>query len=136
MLATLGPVTQPTPGSTGQRRPRGPAYATAAAVCLVHAVLLVGVAAFYVLELVRGEGGSVATVIMSGVLILVFAGLLALLARVWSLRSKRAAVPTFVWNGLLIPVVVALYDAEETMLATGLLVLVVAGVLTAAWALL
>ena len=37
----------------------------------------------------------------------------------WFLGSARAAVPTFVWNGLLIPVVVALYGAEETLIATG-----------------
>ena len=67
-------------------------------------------------------------------LILVFAALLALLARAWFVGSTRAAVPTFVWNGLLIPVVVALYGAEETLIATGVLVIVVLGVVTAAGA--
>jgi thiamine biosynthesis lipoprotein len=32
-------------------------------------------------------------------------------------------VPTFVWNGLLVPVVVALYGGEQPLLATALLVL-------------
>jgi hypothetical protein len=97
--------------------------------------VLLGLAAFYAVELTRGEGSSTTSVLMSGVLILVFAVLLAVLARVWFVRSSRAVVPTFVWNGLLIPVVVALYGAGAGLLATGLLVLVVLGIVTAAGAL-
>jgi hypothetical protein len=59
---------------------------------------------------------------------------LGLLARAWFRGSTRAAVPTFVWNGLLIPVVVALYGAEEAAIATALLIVVVLGVVTAAGA--
>jgi hypothetical protein len=114
-----------------QRRP----WAVAAgAVCALHVLALVGLAGFYALELARGEGSSATTVVMSGVLILVFAALLALLARAWFRGSTRAAVPTFVWNGLLIPVVVALYGAEEAGIATALLVVVVLGVVAAAGA--
>jgi hypothetical protein len=100
----------------------------------VHVLVLVAAAGFYGVELARGEGSSTVTVVMSGVLILAFAALLALLARAWFLGSARAAVPTFVWNGLLIPVVVALFGAEETLIATGVLIIVVAGVITAAGA--
>jgi hypothetical protein len=103
----------------------------AALVCLVHAAFLVALAAFYGLELLRGEGSSAVTVVMSALLILVFAALLAALARVWWVGSTRAGVPTFVWNGLLIPVVIALYGAGDSALATGLLVAVLAGVVTA-----
>ena len=71
---------------------------------------------------------------MSGVVILAFAALLALVARAWFVGSTRAAVPTFLWNGLLIPVVVALYGAEETLIATAVLVIVVLGIVTAAGA--
>ena len=88
----------------------------------MHVLVLVAVAVFYGVELARGEGSSTVTVVMSGLLILAFAALLALLARAWFVGSPRAAVPTFVWNGLLIPVVVALYGAEETLIATGVLV--------------
>jgi hypothetical protein len=103
----------------------------AAVVCLVHAALLLALAGFYGFELLRGEGSSPGTVIMSGLLILVFAALIATLARVWWVGSTRAAVPTFVWNGLLVPVVIALYGAGEGRLATGLLLALLAGVLTA-----
>ena len=106
-------------------------FVVAGVVCLLHAAVLLGLAVFYGVELVRGEGSSVAAVVMSGALLVVMAALLALLARVWSRRSPRAAVPTLVWNGLLVPVVLALYGAGQTALATGLLVLVAAGVVSA-----
>ncbi len=129
--------TTPDPGSDGfpSRPPsRGPWTAAAGAVCVVHVLVLVALAVFYGVELARGEGSSTVAVVMSGLLILVFAALLALLARAWFVGSTRAAVPTFVWNGLLIPVVVALYGAEETLIATAVLVIVVLGVVTAAGA--
>ena len=86
---------------------------------------------FYGVELFRGEGSSRTTVVMSGLLILVFAALLAMLARLWFVGSARATVPTLLWNGLLIPVVVALYGAEEQRIANGLLAVVVLGIATA-----
>lgn len=110
-------------------------WATAAAVvCVLHVLVLAGLAVFYGIEFARGEGNPT-TVLMSGVLILVFAALMAVLARVWFVGSRRPAVPTFLWNGLLIPVVVALYGAEETAIATGLLLLVVLGLVTTVGAL-
>ena len=117
----------------GRGRPPGrSAWArVAAAVCLVHAVLLVGLAGFYGLELMRGEGSSTVNVVLSLALILVFAALLAALARVWWVGSTRALVPTVVWNGLLVPVVIALYGAEDRLVAGGLLLLVVLGIGTA-----
>ena len=118
------------PGTPSRR----PWAVAAGVVCVLHVLSLLGLAGFYALELVRGEGSSATTVVMSGVLILVFAALLALLARAWFRGSTRATVPTFVWNGLLIPVVVALFGAEETAIATALLVVVVLGVVTAAGA--
>jgi hypothetical protein len=125
--------TTPDPRSDGQPAPR-PAdrlWAVAAgAVCVLHVLVLLGLAGFYGLELSRGEGSSRTAVVMSGLLILVFAVLLALLARLWFTGSVRATVPTLLWNGLLIPVVVALYGAEEPRIATGLLVVVVLGIVT------
>jgi len=100
-------------------------------VAAVHVVLLLGVAGFYALELSRGEGTSTTNVVLSLGLILVFALLLAVLARVWWVGSRRALVPTLVWNALLVPVVIALFGAQDLLVAAGLLLLVVAGVGTA-----
>ncbi|MEO7236630.1 MAG: hypothetical protein ABIW80_14820, partial [Lapillicoccus sp.] len=122
-----------TPVGTGVRatgRPSGWARA-AAVVAGVHVVLLLGVAGFYGLELSRGEGSSTTNVALSLGLVVAFALLLALLARVWWTGSTRAVVPTVVWNALLVPVVIALYGAEDRLVATALLVLVLAGLLTA-----
>ena len=132
-------MTQTTPepvpdGLPPRTRDRRSWTVAAGSVCVVHVVVLVAVAVFYGVELARGEGSSTVTVVMSAVVILAFAALLALLARAWFVGSTRAAVPTFVWNGLLIPVVVALYGAEQTLIATGVLVIVVLGLVTAAGA--
>ncbi len=118
-------------GEDGPARPRTPWARAAAGVCLVHVVLLVGLAGFYGRELALGEGTSVTNVVLSLALILVFAALLAVLARVWWVGSGRAVVATVVWNGLLIPVIVALYGAEDRLVASGLLALVVLGLGTA-----
>ena len=126
--------TTPDPRSDGRPAPSpgNRAWSVAAGVvCLLHVLALLGVAGFYGVELSRGEGSSRTTVVMSGLLILVFAALLALLARLWFVGSVRATVPTLLWNGLLIPVVVALYGAEEQRIANGLLAVVVLGIATA-----
>jgi hypothetical protein len=129
-------VTQATPDPLPHHPLSGPPHRSgwalaAGVVGVVHVLVLLAVAGYYGLELARGEGSSTTTVVMSGVLILVVAALLAVLARAWFRGSTRAAVPTFVWNGLLVPVVVALYGAEEAAIATSLLALVVLGVVTA-----
>ena len=129
-------MTQTTPEPRSGGRPASPRShrgwsAAAGVVCVLHVLVLLGLAAFYAVELSRGEGSSRTTVVMSGLLILVFAVLLGVLARLWFLGSARATVPTLLWNGLLIPVVVALYGAEEPGIATGLLGVVVLGIVTA-----
>ena len=126
---------EPMPHGLSSRSRAQRSWATAAAVvCVLHVLVLAGLAVFYGIEFARGEGNPT-TVLMSAVLILVFAALMAVLARVWFIGSRRPAVPTFLWNGLLIPVVVALYGAEESAIATGLLLLVVLGLVTTVGAL-
>ena len=129
-------MTQTTPdprsGEEPAPSPGHRAWSVAAGVvCLLHVLVLLGLAAFSGVELSRGEGSNQAAVVMSGLLILVFAVLLAVVARLWFVGSARATVPTLLWNGLLIPVVVALYGAEEQRIATGLLVVVLLGLGTA-----
>lgn len=121
----------PTQGSEGRARRVGGWFRAAAVVAAVHVVLLLGVAGFYGLELSRGEGTSTTNVVLSLGLILVFALLLAVLARVWWVGSRRGLMPTLVWNALLVPVVIALFGAQDLVVAAGLLLLVVAGIGTA-----
>ena len=121
---------EPMPDGLSNRSRGQRSWATAAGiVCLLHVLVLAGLAVFYGVEFSRGAGNPT-TVLMSGVLILVVAALIAVLARVWFVGSRRAAVPTLLWNGLLIPVVVTLYGADQAAIATGLLLLVVLGLVT------
>lgn len=115
----------------GPARRVGGWFRAAALVAAVHVALLLGVAGFYGVELSRGEGTSTTNVVLSLGLILVFALLLAVLARVWWVGSRRALVPTVVWNALLVPVVIALFGAGDLAVAGGLLLLVVVGLGTA-----
>jgi hypothetical protein len=121
----------PAQGSEGPAHRVGGWFRVAAVVAAVHVALLLGVAGFYGLELSRGEGTSTTNVVLSLGLILVVALLLAVLARVWWVGSRRGLVPTLVWNALLVPVVIALFGAQDLVVAAGLLLLVVAGVGTA-----
>ncbi len=130
--ATPEPLPRPRPPGASQR---GRWTRAAGVACLLHVLVLLTAAGYYAVEFSRGEGSNTTTVVMSGVLILVVAALLAVLAGAWFRGSSRAAVPTFVWNGLLVPVVVALYGAEEPAIATGLLAVVVLGVVSAVAAL-
>ncbi|MDQ6716263.1 MAG: hypothetical protein M3Z83_09155 [Actinomycetota bacterium] len=107
------------------------AFTVAALICVAQALVLVAIAVFYGVALLRGEGSNATTVAMSAVLILVFAALLLVPAGVWWRGSTRAAVPTLVWNGVLVPVVFALYAAGDPLVATALLVLVLAGLVAA-----
>lgn len=108
--------TAPAPGS-GPRR-------VAAVLCAGQALALLGFAAFYVYELVIGEGSDAGRVVMSAVLIAVGALGLALLARGWLGEQRWPRTPTIVWDLLLLPVGISLLQAGRTGL--GWLVLVLA----------
>ncbi len=68
----------------------------------------------------------------SAVLILVFAVLLAVLARLWWTGSRWATTPTIVWNIVLVPVAVTLLQAGQVVIGAALAVVAVLGVVAAA----
>lgn len=83
----------------------------AALVCGVQGLLLLGFCAFYLYELVIGEGEDPARVVMSIVLMALFGvGLLAL-ARGWLRGLAWPRTPTIVWNLLMLPVAWSMKDA-------------------------
>ncbi|MDQ2782692.1 MAG: hypothetical protein M3Y26_09205 [Actinomycetota bacterium] len=98
-------------------------------LCLLDAVVLLGFAAFYLVELARGQG-DVATVVLSVALIVVVAVLLMVLARFWLAGSRRASTPTIVWNLVLVPVVYTLYSSGDTLVASAVLVVVLMSLVT------
>jgi hypothetical protein len=99
----------------------------AAAVCAVEALALVGFCLFYLWELVRGAGDDPARVVMSALLIAVFAVGMGLLARGWWSGRNWPSTPTIVWNLLLLPVAWSLYQADRVGVAVVLAVVAVVG---------
>lgn len=107
----------------------------AAACCVVHAGVLGGFGAFYVVELAIGGGSDPARVGVSAVLILLVAASLAVLGWLWWTGSRRPTVPTLIWNALLVPVAVGLAQSGQAVpsaLLAGLLLASAAAALGAA----
>ena len=81
----------------------------------LQAAALVGFAAFYVYELVIGEGSDAARVLMSALLILVGGVGLAVLARGWIGGAHWPRTPTIVWSALLVPVALGLVQGNQAL---------------------
>ncbi|MBM6404377.1 hypothetical protein JQN72_09010 [Phycicoccus sp. CSK15P-2] len=90
-------------------------------MCALQSLVLVGVVGFYGYELAVGEGSDPVRVVMSGLLILLGAAGLAVLARGWWGRERWPRTPTVVWNALLVPVGWSLVQAGRTALGAGVL---------------
>lgn len=82
-----------------------------------------GFAAFYVYELVIGEGSGTARVLMSAVLILLGGLGLAALTRGWLGGADWPRTPTIVWSALLVPVGFGLVQGNQAFVGWGVLVL-------------
>lgn len=101
---------------------------TAAIVCLVESVVMAGFGVFFLVELLRGEGSDQMRVLTSAVLILVFAGLVGVLARLWRGRSDWPMTPTIVWHVLLVPVAVGMVQSGQLVIGALIGLAVVAGI--------
>jgi len=97
----------------------------------VQALVLVGLAIFYVVELVAGAGSDRARVLVSVVLILVFAGGLGWLARLWWSGSTWSTTPTILWNVLLVPVAIGFFQSGQVIFGVLLFVVLVPTILAA-----
>ncbi|MBD3784960.1 MAG: hypothetical protein IE926_18760 [Micrococcales bacterium] len=116
--------------SQGARGPRR----LAAALCGLQALALLGFAAFYLYELAVGEGSDATRVVMSALTILLGAAGLAALARGWLGDRRWPRTPTIVWDLLLLPVGVSLFQAGRTglgWLVTGLALVTLGAAFTA-----
>ena len=112
----------PAPGApSGSRR-------TASVVCFSEALVMAGFGVFYLIELLRGEGSDQMRVLTSAVLIVVFAGLVGVLGRLWLGRSDWPMTPTIVWHVILIPVAVGVVQSGQLLIGALIGVAVVAGI--------
>ncbi|MGB3763854.1 MAG: hypothetical protein WA966_11585 [Ornithinimicrobium sp.] len=97
----------------------------------LEALVIAGFAGFYAVELLLGEGSDPVVVIMSIVTMLVFViGLGYVSAGLWA-RHPRAQAPAMAFNGLMIPLGLALFQFAPTavavaVLATGVVVIIAA----------
>lgn len=117
-MTTSGPGTGPGQPPTDQPptgAARSLARAVSAALCLIQALVLAGIAAFYVVELIAGGGDDATRVVVSTVFILVVALGLGVLARLWWEGSTWARAPTVVWNLLLVPVAYSLFQSGQSI---------------------
>lgn len=130
---TLAVVTEPRPTAVPAPANRSDRMRTvAAAVCAGEALGLLGFCIFYVWELGRGRSDDPTRVVMSAVLIAVFAVALALLARAWWRGAGWPNTPTIVWNVLLLPVGWSLVQSDHPVLGGVLLLVAASGILGAA----
>jgi cytochrome b561 len=114
-------VTSPAPAPS---RPPDLFRVVAAGICGLQALALLGFVGFYLWELTQDSSDDVARVVMSALLILVFAVGIAALARGWVRGDNWPNTPTVVWNALLLPIGWSLGQSDHGLL--GALVIVVA----------
>lgn len=111
------------PAAPAARAPRG-ARVVAGVLCGVQALVLAAFAAFYLYELVLGEGSDATRVVMSALVILLAAAGLAALAAGWFRWTRWPRTPTVLWDLLLLPVGWGLLQGGRATL--GLVVVAVA----------
>ena len=117
-----------TPASDSPSARPGMPGRLAAAVLAVQVLALFAFAVFYVVELVQGASDNASRVVMSIVLILVFAAGLGLLA--WGLwrGSPWARTPTIVWQALLLPIAWGLFQSGRPEIGTVVALAAVGGI--------
>lgn len=121
-------MTSPAPA---QSRPRDVFRSVAAGVCGVQVVALLGFVAFYLWELTQDSGGDVARVVMSALLIAVFAVGIAAMARGWLRGDNWPNTPTVVWNALLLPVGWSLVQGDRTLVGALVIAVALVGIVAA-----
>ena len=121
-------MTSPAPAPS---RPRDPFRAVAAGICALQVVALLGFVGFYLWELTQDSAADVTRVVMSALLILVFAFGIAAMARGWVRGDNWPSTPTVVWNALLLPVGWSLVQGDRGLLGAVVIVGALVGILAA-----
>ena len=81
---------------------------------------MAGFGIYGLVQLALGQGTDPARVITESVLILLFAGGMGLLARLWLGSSSWPGTPTVVWHALLIPVLIEMVKAGQWLVSLAL----------------
>jgi O-antigen/teichoic acid export membrane protein len=121
-------VTSPAPATP---RPRDVFRSVAAGVCGLQVLALLGFVVFYLWELTQDSADDVARVVMSALLIAVFAVGIGAMARGWVRGDNWPNTPTVVWNLLLIPVGWSLVQSGRGLVGALVIVVAVLGIVSA-----
>lgn len=122
--------TDPTPSSTSTPTPRQLLLGQVGAGLVgLEALVVAGFAAFYLYELLIGEGQDLMIVIMSVVTMVVFVVGLSYTAKGLLARHPRAQAPAIAFNFLLVPLGIAMFQFAPWWLAGGVLLLGVVTIL-------
>lgn len=109
--------------------PHGRLRLLAGAVCALQAGALLGFCGFYVWELARGGSDNPGRVVVSVILIAMFAAGLGYLAGAWWQGRSFPTTPTVVWNVLLLPVAWGLFQSGRAAAAAVLALVALAGII-------
>lgn len=116
------------PGAAERPRARHLTTLVAAGVLVLQILAMLGFCAYYLIRLARHDVGDSTRVLMTVVLLLLFAGLLALLARGVAARRAWPRTPTVLWQVLLLPVAWGLFQSGRADIGSLVLLLSVAGI--------
>lgn len=95
----------------------------AAVLVGLEALVIAGIAFFYLVELILGEGSDAMIVLMSALTMVVFVvGLSYVSVGLWR-RHPRAQAPAIAFNFLLVPLGIAMFQFAPPLLAGAILVL-------------
>ena len=123
-------MTSPSP-APAPSRPRDAFRSVAAAVCGLQVLALLGFVLFYLWELTQDSADDVARVVMSALLIAVFAVGIGAMARGWVRGDNWPNTPTVVWNLLLIPVGWSLVQSGRGPMGALVIVVALVGIVSA-----
>ncbi len=121
-------MTSPAPAPS---RPRDLFRSVAAGVCGLQVVALLGFVVFYLWELTQNSAADVARVVMSALLIAVFAVGIGAMALGWVRGDNWPNTPTVVWNLLLIPVGWSLVQSGRGLVGGLVIVVALVGIVAA-----
>ena len=97
----------------------------------MQVVTLLGFVVFYLWELTQDSAGDVARVVMSALLIAVFAVGIGVMARGWLRGDNWPNTPTVVWNALLLPVGWSLVQGGRGLVGALVIAVALVGIVAA-----
>ncbi|MEO7752541.1 MAG: hypothetical protein ABIS35_03950 [Terracoccus sp.] len=130
-MTTPAPPSPSVPEAGPARSGSSNAARLCAALVALEALVLLGFVGFYGYGIASGGTSDTVRAVTSGLLILVFAVGLLVVARGWVQAKDWPRTPTVLWNALLLPVGWSLWQSERPLLAAAVAALAALTIITA-----